>query len=88
MPEISQFNGIIITMYYEFGRHQQPHFHARYGGHKASFTIMPPALLAGAMPRRQLHLVIAWAELHREELMENWERIELEQPLIKIESLR
>ncbi|HEY84954.1 MAG TPA: DUF4160 domain-containing protein, partial [Chloroflexi bacterium] len=47
MPEISRFHGVVITMYYEFGRHQQPHFHARYGEYKASFTIMPPVLLAG-----------------------------------------
>ena len=88
MPEVSRFYGIIITMYYEFGRHQQPHFHARYGNYKASFTMMPPALLAGAMPRRQLNLIIAWAELHGEELMENWQAIEKEQALKKIEGLR
>ena len=75
-------------MYYEFGRHQQPHFHARYGNYKASFTIMPPALLAGTMPRRQQNLVIAWAELRYEELMENWQAIEKEQTLRKIAGLQ
>jgi hypothetical protein len=75
-------------MYYEFGRHQQPHFHARYGKYKASFAIVPPALLAGVMPRRQQNLIVAWAELHQEELMENWQRAELEQPLRKIDELR
>ncbi len=74
-------------MYYEFGRHQQPHFHARYGKYRASFAIMPPALLAGAMPRRHQNLIIAWAELHQEELLANWQLIELEQPLRKIEGL-
>lgn len=88
MPEISRFHGIIITMYYEFGSHQQPHFHARYGEYKASFTIIPPALLAGAMPRRQQNMTIAWAELHRDELMENWQCVEQEKPLKKIEGLQ
>ena len=87
MPAISRFFGIVIAMYYEFGRHQQPHFHARYGDYRASFTIMPPTLLAGTMPRRQQNLIVAWAELHSEELLENWQRIELEQPLIEIEGL-
>ncbi|RMF00300.1 MAG: DUF4160 domain-containing protein [Chloroflexi bacterium] len=50
MPEVSRFYGIIIAMYYEFGRHQLPHFHTRYGEHRATFTIMSPALLSGAMP--------------------------------------
>lgn len=87
MPEVSRFYGIIITMYYEFGRHQQPHFHARYEKFRASFTIIPPTLLAGVMPRRQQNLIIAWAELHQEELLENWRRIELERPLDSIEGL-
>lgn len=88
MPEISRFYGIIITMYYEFGRHRLPHFHARFGEYRASFTITPPALLSGAMPRKQQNLILAWAELHGEELLENWGRIEQEQPLDKIDGLR
>jgi hypothetical protein len=39
------------------------------------------------MPRRQQNLIIAWAELHQEELIENWQRIELEQPLDQIAGL-
>lgn len=88
MPEISRFYGIIITMYYEFGRHQQPHFHARYGNYKASFTIAPPALLVDTMPRRQQHLILAWAELHQEELLENWRRVEQERPFVRIVGLQ
>jgi hypothetical protein len=87
VPEISRFYGIIITMYYEFGRHQLPHFHARFGEYKATFTITPPALLAGAMPRKQQNLILGWAELHGQELLENWQRIEQEQPLDKIDGL-
>jgi hypothetical protein len=75
-------------MYYEFGRHQLPHFHARFGEYKATFTITPPVLLAGAMPRKQQNLILAWAELHGEELLENWQRVEQEQPLDKIDGLR
>ncbi len=87
MPTISRFYGIIITMYYEFGRHRQPHFHARYGEYRASFAIMPPVMLAGVMPRRQLNLIIAWAEIHSDELLENWRRIEAEYPLNPITGL-
>jgi hypothetical protein len=87
MPEIARFLGIIITMYYETGTHQQPHFHARFGEYRASFTIDPPALLAGAMPRRQQHLTLAWAELHQEQLLDNWERTMQEAPLMRIEGL-
>ena len=88
MPEIARFYGIIIRLFYETGRHQLPHFHAVFGDHVASYTIEPPALLAGTMPRRQHHLILAWAELHMEELNENWRLAEQQLPLKKIEGLR
>jgi hypothetical protein len=87
MPEVSRFLGIIITMYYEVGTHQKPHFHARYGEYRASFTIDPPAVLAGAMPRRQQHLILAWTELHRDELLANWDRVAQDDPLKRIKGL-
>lgn len=57
MPEIARFYGIIIRIFYEAERHQLPHFHAAYGEYVASFTIEPPALLAGLMPRKQ-HILL------------------------------
>jgi hypothetical protein len=71
MPEISRFLGIIITMY--FNEHNPPHFHARYGDHKAEITIETLAIIAGRLPPRVLGLVMEWGALHRQELMEDWE---------------
>lgn len=88
LPQISRFYDIVINMYYESGTHQLPHFHARYGKYKASFTFDPPALLAGTMPRRQLNLILAWAELHQDELNENWQLAQVEESLKTIDGLR
>lgn len=88
MPEISRFYGIIIRIFYEAERHQLPHFHAAYSEYIASFTIDPPALLAGLMPRKQHNLIIAWIELHQEELLDNWERARQQLPLQRIEGLQ
>jgi hypothetical protein len=71
MPEISRFYGIIITMY--FYDHEPAHFHARYGDQEADFGIDPIVLLAGWLPRRATGLVMDWAELHRNELLANWQ---------------
>lgn len=87
MPEIARFYGIIIRIFYESGRHQLPHVHAAYGEYLASYSIDPPALLAGTMPRKQQNLVIAWIELHQEELLENWQLISQDSPPNKIEGL-
>jgi len=66
------FYGIIIRMYYAPGEHNPPHFHAYYGESAASLLIETSEVLEGELPRRQLRLVQAWAELHRDDLMADW----------------
>ena len=39
------------------------------------------------MPRRALHLVFDWLDLHKEELMQNWKRMENGETLAKINPL-
>ena len=73
MPIISQFRGISIYLYTERdARHRLPHFHAYYGEYVATFGISPPALLEGMLPRAQMRLVLAWAELHLDEIQNDW----------------
>ena len=72
MPEISSFYGIVIAMYWK--EHGVPHFHVQAAGFKASLTIDSLEILAGELPPRALRLVGEWAELHRDELHENWRR--------------
>jgi hypothetical protein len=77
MPELSRFYGIIIRMFSEPSeRHHAPHFHAYYGEHVAVFSISPVALIIGFIPQRQQRLVEAWAELHEEELLSDWQLLE------------
>lgn len=85
MPEISRFLGIVIAMYYK--EHAPPHFHAKYGGQRASFSIQDLRLLEGGVPHRVVSLVLEWAFEHREELMENWRRVERKEDLREIEPL-
>src|SRR6266704_2380873 len=74
MPELSRFYGIIIRMFVEpLERHHIAHFHAYYQEHTAVFSIGPVDLLAGSIPLRQQRLVEAWAELHQQELLADWE---------------
>ena len=74
MPVISMFYGIIIRMYLIDNQHHNlPHIHARYAEFEASISIDDGEILAGDLPRKHLRLVLAWVELHRDELMANWE---------------
>ena len=71
MPTISVFGGIKITMYYD--DHNPPHFHAEYAGNRALIDIQNTYVIGGSLPNRQLKFVLAWAEMHKDELMQNWE---------------
>ena len=73
MPELSRFYGIIVRMFVEsLGKNNEPHFHAYYQEHSAVVTIAPVLVIAGSLPRKQQRLVEAWAELHQDELMADW----------------
>lgn len=86
MPEISSFFGIKITMYWN--DHLPPHFHAIYGDEEAIVDIRRAVVLRGRLPPSKLKLVLAWAVIHEEELMRNWERASKGLPLEPIEPLR
>lgn len=85
MPSISRFLGIIIAMYYK--EHNPPYFHVKYNEYKAIFSIENLNILEGNLPKRVLSLVLEWAFMHREELLENWNLAEANKPLKSIEPL-
>lgn len=71
-PTISMFFGIIIRMYYIPGEHPPPHFHAYYNEYRATIDLRTCEMMNGHLPNKQTKLVLAWAELHKDELMANW----------------
>lgn len=74
MPTISMFYGIIISLFFEIPeRHHAPHIHVRYQDSRASVSIEDGTLLAGDLAPRQLRMVQVWVDLHREELLADWE---------------
>ena len=74
MPTISMFYGILISIFYgDDEQHHTPHIHARYQGKNASVAIDDGRLLAGDFPLRQLRMVQVWVDIHRDELIADWE---------------
>jgi len=87
MPKLSSFYGITVTMFWREGHHGRPHFHARYAEYKASLDLQGE-VIAGELPKRQLRLVQAWAELHADELKADWELAVKKEPPVPIAPLR
>jgi len=85
MPEVSRFFGIMIRMY--FDDHNPPHFHAIYAGNEVRVGISPVMIFEGNLPSRAASMVIEWAALHQQELMNNWQRLREQQPAEKIQPL-
>jgi hypothetical protein len=84
MPEISRFLGVVIGMFYS--EHGVPHFHAVYGEHEISVEV-ESGTIHGEFPPRALRLVLEWANLHRQELLENWELARQGRPLKRVAPL-
>ncbi len=84
MPEISSFYGIVISMF--FSDHNPPHFHVKYQGYEAIIDI-GTGTIRGSLPRRVVNMVYEWLDLHRDELLNNWEKMKTLQPFDKIKPL-
>ncbi len=86
MPTICMFRGIKI--YINWREHQPPHFHATYGGQEVIVSIHDLEAIEGDFPNKQLKMLLGWAALHQDELMENWELAENHQELFAIDPLK
>jgi hypothetical protein len=45
----------------------------RYQGEEAALALNDGEILDGSLPRKQLKMVQAWIEIHKEELLVDWE---------------
>jgi hypothetical protein len=84
MQEISRFLGIVIAMFYR--DHSPTHFHAVYGDVDITVTI-ESAIISGEFPKRALSHILEWLELHKAELLENWELERQGRPLNNVAPL-
>jgi hypothetical protein len=88
MPTIAMFYGIIIRMYYAPAEHPPAHFHAYYGEHKARIDIASCDVMDGSLPKKQMKLVLAWAELHQDDLLADWQLVMNGEEPFKIQPLQ
>ena len=67
--------------------HNPPHFHARYQNDTVEMAF-DGKVLKGNLPEKQLRMVQAWAAIHEEDLIANWELLKNASQPEKIEPLR
>ena len=72
MPYVSMFFGIIIRMFHN--DHNPPHFHAEYQGQRGVFDFDGNMTRGSVKSKTAKKLIKEWTTLHRQELIENWEK--------------
>lgn len=89
MPIISMFYGIIVRMFfYDNKKHSLPHIHVEYQGNRAVLQISDGLVLEGSIPSKKLKLIVAWIELHQDELLADWSLAVNGEEIFKIEGLK
>ena len=68
--------------------HNPPHFHAYYAETEVLVNINTLTIFTGRLPPRAVGLVMEWATLHQNELLDNWRRVQEHQPVEKIDPLQ
>ncbi len=89
MPVISMFYGLIVSMYYlDNKQHHFPHIHVKYQDNDAVYKIPDGILLEGKLPLGKSKLVEAWIELHKDELMADWQLSIIGEKIFSIDPLK
>jgi hypothetical protein len=89
MAIISMFYGIIISIYFfDNRRHKKPHLHVQYQDEEAVITIPDGVVMEGSLKPNKLKLVEAWIEIHKDEIMADWQLASNGQEIFKIEPLK
>ena len=69
-------------------RHHIPHIHISYSGKEAVVSIENAKIIKGELSRKTINLVKAWIDIHKDELMANWELAVNGQDIFRIDPLK
>lgn len=86
MPTIMMHRG--FKVFINWDDHNPPHFHVEYGGEEMLVRIEDAEPMAGDLPAKQKKMILGWAVLRHDELMENWMLAEQKKELFQIDPMR
>jgi len=67
------FYGLLVRMFFnDIEKHHLPHIHVEYQGQVGTYAISDGELLAGKLPPNKHKLVVAWIEIHKDDLAADW----------------
>jgi hypothetical protein len=69
-------------------QHKTPHIHVQYQDDEVVVAIGDGQVLGGSIPIAKMKLLQAWIELHRDELIADWQLAVNGESVYKIDPLR
>ena len=69
-------------------QHKMPHIHVKYQDDEVIVAVPDGDILEGSIPKAKMKLLQAWIEIHKDELLADWELAVSGQQPYKIEPLR
>lgn len=69
-------------------QHNKPHIHVKYQDDEVIVAIPEGDILEGSIPKAKMKLLQAWIEIHKDELMADWQLTVSGELPYKIEPLR
>jgi hypothetical protein len=69
-------------------QHNLPHIHVKYQEYEVVVSIPEGDVLEGSIPSSKMKLLQAWMEIHKDELVADWELAVSGEKPYKIEPLR
>lgn len=85
---LSLFYGIVIRMKRTPEKNSQPHIYADFQGATARITLNPCEMTQSNLSKKQERLVLAWVEIHQDDLLANWDLVNHGQEPVTIEALK
>ena len=85
---LSLFYGIVIRMKRAPKSTSQPHIHADFQGSTARITLNSIEITNSNLPTRQERLVLAWVEIHQDDLLASWDLVQHGQTPVLIDGLK
>ena len=69
-------------------QHNKPHIHVKYQDDEVIVAIPEGDVLEGSIPKAKMKLLQAWIEIHKDELMADWQLAVSGELPYKMEPLR
>ena len=82
------FFGLIVRMYYAPKEHNPPHIHIEYQGKDSTFNILDGNIIECELSAKHIRFIQAWIEIHKDELLANWNLCQNGEEPFKIEPLK